>query len=74
MTRYFSPLVLCLAALSLLAVTGCRKDAARVETRQPPLATYRQQEPQKLEPVDIPPVVKERKGDPDKLDKAPDNK
>jgi len=65
MTRSGGLLVLFVVALSLATLSGCgKKTAVGGKARQPSLTIYHENPPAKLEPVEIPPIVKERKGDP----------
>lgn len=65
MTRFSMVCIACAVCLSLLAVAGCgKKNAAGGNTCGPALTPYRQTAPAKLEPIEIPPVMKEHKGVP----------
>lgn len=62
MTRFFTFIVMCGLCLSLLAVAGCgKKTAAGGNLHGPALTPYQQVPPQKLEPIEIPPVMKDHK-------------
>jgi len=65
MVRHFNLLILFVLALALLTVAGCgKKDAPAKNTHGPALTPYRQKPPAKLEPIEVPPVMKEHKGVP----------
>ncbi|MHB0935089.1 MAG: hypothetical protein ACYDCO_03620 [Armatimonadota bacterium] len=62
MTRFSMLLIMCGLCLALLAVAGCgKKEASGKNIHGPALTPYRQQPPEKLEPIEIPPVMKEHK-------------
>ena len=62
MTRFSTLVIVCGMCLSLLAVAGCgKKGAIGGKLREPALTPYQQKTPEKLEPIEIPPVMKEHK-------------
>lgn len=65
MTRFLTVLIVCAVCLPLLAMAGCgKKDKAGAQSRGPALTPYRQKPAEKLEPIEISPVMKEHKGVP----------